>query len=107
MFKNLLARLNTFSTMKLIWLCILIGLGFVVGGILIASIGGVAMQIGGFFFPLGFLCWGLTGVPMIIRRELPWLITVRGWPAVFEGVVLVIAGILSSVILWIVILGGN
>ncbi len=113
MFKNILARLNTMST-QLIGLCIALSLGFMLGGVLIARAGGVAYLIGGFFVPLGFLFWGLTGVPMIIwgmslviRRELPWLITIRGWLAVVGGIVLVVMGILISVLLWTIMLGGS
>ncbi len=107
MIKKILVHLNTMSTIKLIGLCMIAGLGFILGGVLLASAGGVGKLIGGFFVPLGFLFLGLMGVPMIIRRELPWLITIRGWLAVAEGVILVVFGIIASVILWIVILGGN
>ena len=93
------------STMKLMWLCSVVGLGFILGGMVILNTGGLGKPIGGFFLPLGFLVWGLIGIPMIIRRELPWSIPIRGRMAVVQGIVLLVTGIVLSVFLWIVILG--
>jgi hypothetical protein len=106
MIKDFLTRLNTMSTMKLMWLCGLVGLGFMLGGMFVFNTGGFGKQIGGFFLPLGFLVWGLIGIPMIIRRELPWSIPIRGRIAVVQGIVLLVTGIVLSVFLWIVTLGG-
>jgi hypothetical protein len=94
------------STMKLMWLCGIVGLGFMLGGMFIFNLGGLGKPIGGFFIPLGFLVSGLIGLPMIKRRELPWNIPIRGHIAVVQGRALLVTGIVLSVFLWIVILGG-
>ena len=39
---------------------------------------------------LTFFIWGFMGLPMIRRREMPWLIRIRGWLAVAEGVLLLV-----------------
>ena len=106
MIKDFLTRLNTMSTMKLMWLCGIVGLGFMLGGMYIFNTGGLGKPIGGFLLPLGFLVWGLIGLPMIKRRELPWNTPIRGHIAVVQGRVLLGAGIVLSVFLWIVFLGG-
>jgi hypothetical protein len=32
--------------------------------------------------------WGLSGIPIMIRRELPYLISIRGWYAVATGLMI-------------------
>ena len=106
MIKKFLTRLNTMSTMQLMWLCGLVGLGFMLVGMLIFNAGGLTKLIGAVLISLGFIFYGLIGVPMIIRRELPWLIPIRGRQAVVQGISLVVVGIMGSIILCIVIFGG-
>jgi hypothetical protein len=106
MIKAFLTRLHTISTIKLVWLCGVVGLAFILGGMFLFNAGGLAKPIGGFFIPLGFLVCCLTGIPMIMRRELPWNNVIRGRIAVVQGVVLLVVGIVLSVLLWVVLLGG-
>jgi hypothetical protein len=37
-------------------------------------------------FDLTLFLWGLSGVPIIIRKEIPGFIIVRGWSAVVTGI---------------------
>ena len=39
-----------------------------------------------------FFLWGCVGLPMIIRKEMPWFVTMRGWAAVVQGIILVSIG---------------
>jgi hypothetical protein len=39
---------------------------------------------------LAFFCWGFSGLPIIIRRESPEIITTKGWLAVVQGIIVVI-----------------
>lgn len=41
---------------------------------------------------LTFFLWGCTGLPMIIRKEIPWFTRAPGWVAVVQGVLLLIIG---------------
>ena len=106
MIRKFLARLNAMSTTQLMWLCGLVGLGLILGGMRIFNAGGLTKLIGALFIPLGFLFYGLIGAPMIIRRELPWQIPIRGRLAVVQGISLVVVGIVGSIILCIIMLGG-
>jgi len=35
-------------------------------------------------------CWGLSAIPIIVRKELPGLIHFKGWGAVLSGILLII-----------------
>lgn len=51
-----------------------------------------------------FLLWGSMGLPMIIRKEIPWASTAPGWVAVVQGAILILIGwgiALGFVILWL------
>ena len=51
--------------------------------------------------------WGVAGIPMIIRREAPWIITIRGWPAIAEGLFMVVAcwGLIIAEIIYAIKVG--
>jgi len=34
--------------------------------------------------------WGCIGIPIIVRKESPGLITLYGWPAILNGVIIVL-----------------
>jgi hypothetical protein len=106
MIKKFIARINTLSTMQIMWLCCVVGLGCMLGGMSIFNAGGFTKPIGAVLVSLSFLFYGLIGVPMIIRRELPWNIPVRGGIAVVQGIGLVVIGTVGFIILFIVLLGG-
>jgi hypothetical protein len=44
--------------------------------------------------------WGLSGIPVIIRRELPYLIPIRGWNAVVTGIFMILGS-------WFIIIVAN
>lgn len=39
-----------------------------------------------------FFLWGCTGVPIITRREIPWLPAAPGWAAVLQGTIFLMIG---------------
>jgi hypothetical protein len=39
-----------------------------------------------------FFLWGCTGLPMMVRKEMPWLPKAPGWVAVVQGALFVIIG---------------
>ena len=39
---------------------------------------------------LVFFLWGCMGLPMIIRKEVPWFVINHGWLAVVQGTILLI-----------------
>jgi len=79
-----------------------VGMASLTIGAFIGNAGPVANFIGRLLIVLGFFAFGLMGLPMMIRREMPWLIHVRGWIAVVEGVGLLVCGWVAAIIMaWV------
>ena len=60
-----------------------------------------------FLILLTFFTWGLMGLPMIIRKEAPWLIPITGWLAVVEGIVITLASWTVVIMLTVVAIRGK
>ena len=44
---------------------------------------------------------------MIIRKQVPWLMTIRGWPAVLEGIILTVIGWGLTIGIWVGLLSAR
>jgi hypothetical protein len=96
------------KTIHLIMLPVGIGLAIIVISIWVAGIGPIGKQVGLGLLTLGLFVLGFMGLPMIIRKELPWLTTtIRGKFAIFEGVVLMLIWWGLAIALLKDILGGK
>ena len=69
----------------------------------------LTLEFGGgdLLIPLALFVWGFMGLPMIIRREVPWLITIRGRIAVLEGIVVMVLSWAAAFIILAALLGGQ
>ncbi len=90
MTKRLISTLSNMQTSRLIALPLIIGVLLMFTSMLLL-IGSnlLGKFLGVYLLPAAFFVWGSTGLPMIIRREMPWLFFVTGWLAVAEGIILV------------------
>jgi hypothetical protein len=77
-FKKIINALSNKGTLYLVMLPAVIGMMVMLIALGISSTGHIGHQIGSFLLPLGLFVWGFMGLPMIIRKEVPWLITIRG-----------------------------
>ena len=104
MFKKLIVRCSTMATVDLIKIPLAIGFLFSVASMaLFSSTSHLGKLTGGILLSVAFFVWGLMGLPMIIRKEMPWLIMVRGWFAVLEGVVLLLGCWATAIIFAVVV----
>jgi hypothetical protein len=92
MFKKIINSLSKWETIHLVMLPVAIGLLPLFGFLLLGSAGYRDTPIQYFLVSLMFFSWGFMGLPMIVRKEVPWLIVFRGWVAVVEGVALLVMG---------------
>ena len=90
MFKKLLSIISNMKTIYLVLFPVALGVLLILIFLGLAKIGDGENQAGSFLIPFAFFIWGFTGLPMIIRKEVPWLITIRGWLAVAEGIFLML-----------------
>jgi hypothetical protein len=90
MFKKIISSLSKTKTINLVMLPVAIGISIILVSLVVADTGHIGNKIGGFLLSLGLFVLGFMGLPMIIRKEVPWLITIRGWIAVVEGVILLL-----------------
>jgi hypothetical protein len=92
MSKKIFAVLSKMKTIHLVMLPVIIGILIILIALGVARLGSIGNQIGGFLLAFGLFVIGLMGLPMIIRKEIPWLVTIRGWIAVVEGIILLVIG---------------
>lgn len=92
MFKKIINSLSKMETIHLVLLPVAIGILIILLSIGLAGIGAIGRQIGDMLLPIGLFILGFMGLPMIIRQEVPWLKTIRGWIAVVEGSILLLMG---------------
>jgi len=104
MFKKIIYILSNMKTQHLVVLPIAIGISVLLIALGLGKTSHIGNQIGRFLLPLGFFVWGFTGLPMILRKEVPWLITIRGWAAVAQGVFLMLGSWSIAIILLVVLL---
>ena len=97
MFKNIANFLSKKETFHLILLPLAISLLPFSIFLLLGSLGYRDTPIEHFLLLIVIFLWTFMGLPMIIRKEVPWLITVRGWLAVTEGIFLMVG-------LWVVLI---
>jgi len=97
MFNRLIYWLSHTTTYKLVMIPLAVGMASLTIGAFIGGAGSVANFIGRLLIVLGFFAFGLMGLPMVIRKEMPWLIHIKGWPAVIEGVALLVCGWVASI----------
>ncbi len=90
MFEKIVNSLSRMKTIHLVMLPVLSGLVPIFIFLWLGSAGYRDTSMQYFLLILTFFLWGFMGLPMIIRKEVPWLITIRGWPAVAEGILLVL-----------------
>ncbi len=90
MFKKAIKLLSKMETLHLILLPVAIGILIILISLGLTSTGYIGHQIGSFLLPLGLFVLGFMGLPMIVRKEVPWLITIKGGIAVVEGIVLLL-----------------
>ena len=107
MFKKIFNYFSKWETLSLVLLPIGIGLLPLFAFFSLGSLGYRGTSIGGFLLSLTTLCWGFMGVPMIIRKQVPWLITIRGWPAVLEGIILTLIGWGLTIGMWVSLLSAR
>ena len=91
MLRNILARLSKMSTLQLILIPLgisILPLAIVVG---LGMLGYIGTSLQGILILMMFFFWGVTGVPIIIRKEVPSAFyPVKGWQAVAEGMLLIL-----------------
>jgi hypothetical protein len=58
--------------------------------VIMGSAGYIDTPIQRFLLILTFFLLGFMGLPMIVRKETPWFITLKGWVAIVQGVVLML-----------------
>ncbi len=99
MFKRIVNFLSTLQTIHLILLPVAISLlPLAVFGVL-GSAGYRGTPLQGLLLLLVIFLWGLMGVPMIIRKEVPWLMAIRGSLAVVQGIVIMLLS-WAIILLW-------
>ncbi len=102
MVDRLVSRFSLITTYQLVMIPLAVAITLLTIGAFILGAGPPANFIGRLLIILGFFALGLMGLPMVIRRELPWLIHLKGWPAAIEGVALLICGWAATIILaWV------
>jgi hypothetical protein len=95
MLRYILARLSKMSTFQLILIPLVISiLPFaIVAGLSALGYRGTILQ--GILTLMMFFLWDLTGVPIIIRKEVPsTFYPVKGWQAIAAGILLILGGCL-------------
>ncbi len=97
MFKKIINYLGKMDTIYLIFLPIAVSLLPFSIILLLGSMGYRDTRIQRFLLLMIIFLWGFMGLPIIVRKEVPWLVTVRGWLAVAEGVFLMLG-------LWVVVI---
>ena len=101
MLRNILARLSKMSTLQLILIPFLIS--FLPLGIIIAlgTLGYRGTPSQSILVLMMFFLWGLTGVPIIIRKEVPSAFyPVKGWQAVAEGILVILGmGVVIAILI--------
>lgn len=107
MFKKIVNILSAMKTIYLVLIPVALGILLILISLGLAMISQSANQIGNFLIPFAFFIWGFTGLPMIVRKEVPWLITVRGWLAVAEGIFLMLGLWWVAIILTQAMLSGK
>jgi hypothetical protein len=92
MFKKLMQYLFAMKTSYLVLLPLIVSL---VPILILISMGTDGYQDGPAQFTLSgliFFLWGCTGLPIMIRKEVPGLASMHGWAAVVEGFVFLSIG---------------
>ncbi|HVN14509.1 MAG TPA: hypothetical protein VMT73_02120 [Anaerolineales bacterium] len=107
MLNKIINALSKWKTIHLVMLPVAIGLIPLVIFLLLGSAGyrGTSMQ--GLLLVFTFFIWGFMGLPMVIRKEMPWLIIFRGWIAIIEGVALMLVWWALAIIFIGIMLGAR
>lgn len=98
MLTSITKLLSTMKTIHLIMLPMVLSLVPIIILVWIGSAGYRQTLAQNILSCITFFLWGCVGLPMIVRKEVPWLVTVRGWVAVVEGVILLLIG-------WVIAIG--
>ena len=108
MFSKLISRLSSKSTSDLIKIPFVTGLLLMGTSIVLLDRTPQSRNlVSGLLIPLGFFAWGFAGIPMIIRKEMPWLIIIKGWFAVLEGIAILVTCWGVAIILSVVLLSAR
>ena len=85
-------KLISMKTSHLVLLPLIISLAPILILMLIGSDGyhGTPLQLT--FAGLIFFLWGAAGLPIMIRREVPWFPSMNGWMAIAEGLIILTIG---------------
>jgi hypothetical protein len=102
MFKKFIAFFSRMTTKRLLDLFLLIGLAlWILSGVFLY----IAPYIGGLLFILGLVAFGFMGLIIIVRKEFPWIIPIKGWLAVVEGVIFLVFGWVAAIgMIWILLI---
>jgi hypothetical protein len=106
MLKKAIDRFSKMNTIDLVNIPLFIGFLLFILSAIILTIGHIGNIVGVYIIILTFFIWGFMGIPMIIRKEFPYL-TIRGWMAVAEGFVFVLFGWGISIVLLVVMIRGR
>jgi len=108
MLNKFFSRFSKMKTFDLIKIPLVVGFIFTFASILLYGRAGYfGNLIGSFLISFAFFSWGFIGLPMIIRKEMPWLITIRGWWAVVEGVAFLIIFWGGAIVFFVSLLSGR
>jgi len=99
MLRKILREISSARTIHLVIIPFVIGLILMLLAWELGGRKGMEHYIGGLLLSLAFFVWGFMGLPIILRKEIPWLITIKGWFAVVEGVVLMLTAWVVAFIL--------
>jgi hypothetical protein len=84
--------LSAMKTIHLVVLPVIISLLPIVALVWLGSAGYRDTPAQTIFSGMTFFLWGCTGLPMIVRKEIPWLRTAPGWMASVQGIVFLTIG---------------
>ena len=90
--------LGRFSTTQIFFTCFAILIIFFILGAFLESTGRIPDEYRGLFFWIGWCICGLSGIPMIIRRDLPiGVFNFKGIIAIIVGVSLLLQSIMGLI----------
>ena len=92
MFKKIIDAVSNpeFDILTLTMLPVIVGLLIIAWSVAFVKMGYIGDRLEGFLVALGLFVWGFSGLPMIIRKEVPLVFmfrvsVIRGWFAIVYG----------------------